>query len=339
MNVAGLRLALVVLACAGWLTLQPAARADTIEFKSGQKIEGEVLKERPDELIVDIGVDILRIPTDAIKQRTQTGKSAAPAQVQQEEIYSMADLPLRSVKELSQQFGEGVVLIQTPSGLGSGFLLNEQGHCVTNYHVIEKETRIAVTVFHQDAGGDFARRRIDDVKILALNPFFDLALLLVPPQADLKFKRVFLARKDELREGDPVFAIGNPLGLERSVSQGIVSTRNRSFGGVVYIQTTAQINPGNSGGPLFNMRGEVVGVTNMKLILGEGLGFAIPTAYLKHFLQNQDAFAYDKTNANSGHRYLSAPRRRTSAAPPVIEVPQVAGEPRPAASAAPAGQK
>jgi len=302
------------------------ALADVIELKTGQKIEGEVLKERADELIIDIGIDILRVPAAQIKSRTGMDKPAAPSAVQREDMYSTAELPTRSVKELTQQFGEAVVLIQTPGGLGSGFILTEQGYCVTNHHVIEKETRIAATIFHRGANGDFVRRRIDDVQIIALNPYFDLALLQIPVQEDLKFRTVYLAKKDDLREGDQVFAIGNPLGLERSVSQGIVSTRNRNIGGLVYIQTTTQINPGNSGGPLFNLRGEVVGVANMKLLFGEGLGFAIPVSYLKHFLTNKDAFAFDKNNPNTGYRYLEAPRRRNPNPPPIISAPSIAGE-------------
>ncbi|MCA9097492.1 MAG: trypsin-like peptidase domain-containing protein, partial [Planctomycetaceae bacterium] len=165
--------------------------------------------------------------------------------------------------------------------------------------------------------GQLARRRIEEVKILALNPYFDLALLKLPKQEDLKFKPVYVASDNDLREGDQVFAIGSPLGLERSVSQGIVSARNRGFEGLTYIQTTAQINPGNSGGPLFNLRGEVVGVINMKLAFGEGLGFAIPVAILKHFLSNQEAFAFDKNNSNTGYRYFDPPRRRNPKNPPV----------------------
>ena len=83
----------------------------------------------------------------------------------------------------------------------------------------------------------------------------------------------------------------------------------RNMEGIVYLQTTAQINPGNSGGPLFNSKGEVVGVINMKLTFGEGLGFAIPVAYLRHFIQNRDAFAFDRTNPNTGFHYLEPPRR------------------------------
>lgn len=299
----------------GWAL--PAVRADIIELQTGQKIEGDVLKERPEELVIDIGVDVIRVPLAQIKHRTVSKPVDTQAPKGKEEsLFMTADLPHKSVKDLTQQFGEGVVLIQTPGGLGSGFILNERGFCVTNYHVIEKETRIAATIYHQNDQGEFTRRRIDDVKIIALNPYFDLALVQIPEQKDLKFRPVFIAKNQDLREGDQVFAIGNPLGLERSVSQGIVSTRNRNFEGLTYIQTTTQINPGNSGGPLFNLKGEVVGVTNMKLVLGEGLGFAIPVAYLKHFLSNQDAFAFDKNNANSGQRYLDAPRRRNTQQPP-----------------------
>jgi serine protease Do len=105
------------------------------------------------------------------------------------------------------------------------------------------------------------------------------------------------------------------LGLERSVSQGIISTLNRNFEGLIYLQTDAAINPGNSGGPLFNLRGEVVGVTNMGFRGTDNLGFAIPINYVKDFLRNRDAFAYDKDNPNAGHRYLDPPRRRKPAAP------------------------
>lgn len=296
------------------------ARADVIELTTGQRLEGDVLKDGDTEIVVDLGVSLVRIPVSQIKSREK--KRAASDQPvpavksTTQDVFSTADLPTRSVKELARQFGKGLVLVQTPSGLGSGFIINDRGMAVTNHHVIEHETRLAVTIFQKSAQGELVRRRIDEVQILATNPFFDLALIQIPKQSDLSFKPVFLAKKNEVREGDEVFAIGNPLGLERSVSQGIVSTRNRNFGGLTYIQMTAEINPGNSGGPLFNLQGEVVGVTNMKLAVGEGLGFAIPIAYVKHFLDNRDAFAFDKNNPNTGFRYLDPPRRKLFGTPP-----------------------
>lgn len=305
----GLALVLIAVAAA------PAA-ADVLEMKSGQKIEAPVLKEESDALYLDLGFDVVRVPTALVNKRNHKSDSSPLRSTSEADCFLTAHLPVRTVKELAATYGEGVVLVQTPAGLGSGFIINSRGYCITNYHVIEKETRIAVTLFHRGGAGEFVRRRIDDVKIVALNPFLDLALLQIPEQTDFKFRPVFLCRDDEQKEGDEVFAIGNPLGLERSVSRGIVSTRNRNFQGLVYIQTTAQINPGNSGGPLFNARGEVVGVTNMKLAFGEGIGFAIPISYLKHFLANRESFAFDKNNPNTGYRYLDAPRRRNMHAPP-----------------------
>jgi serine protease Do len=304
-------LALWLVAWAG-----PPVQRDLIELKSGQKIEAPVLKEEPDALFLDLGFDVLRVPTASISKRNHRGDALPVASGAETDCFLSARLPVRTVKELAATYGEGVVLVQTPAGLGSGFIINTRGYCITNYHVIERETRVAVTMFHRASNGEFVRRRIDDVKIVALNPFLDLALLEIPKQADFRFQPVYLASGDDQKEGDEVFAIGNPLGLERSVSRGIVSTRNRSFQGLVYIQTTTQINPGNSGGPLFNSRGEVVGVTNMKSNFGEGLGFAIPVSYLKHFLANRDSFAFDKNNPNTGYRYLDAPHRHNPKAPP-----------------------
>lgn len=296
---------------------QRNASADVFELKTGNKIEGDVLKQQGDVLFVDIGIEVVKIPLSQIKTRTASKESAnVPLEVHKHKLYRTAELPRRSVKDLTEKFGEGVVLIQTPGGLGSGFIVNESGFCVTNCHVIEKETRISATIFHRGADGEFNRRRVDDVRIVALNPFFDLALLQIPAQKDLAFKPVFLSAEEDLQEGDEVFAIGNPLGLERSVSQGIIGTKNRNFKGQVYIQTTAEINPGNSGGPLFNSRGEVIGVTNMKLLFAEGLGFAIPSPYLRLFLDNHEAFAFDRNNPNSGFRYLDPPRRKTAGAMP-----------------------
>lgn len=299
--------------------LSPGLMADVILLKSGQRIEGEVLKVQKDTVYVDIGVDVIKVPVDQIQERISQEPVQEEAKKTDAGIFMSAEMPERTVKELVGKFGEGVVLIETPDGLGSGFIINDRGYCVTNYHVVEAQTRVAVTIFHRTEKGEFERRAIRDVKILALNPYFDLALLEIPAQEGLQFRPVYIAEDDSHREGDTVFAIGSPLGLERSVSEGIVSTRNRNMDGIVYIQTTAQINPGNSGGPLFNDKGQVVGVINMKLTFGEGLGFAIPVSYLKHFLRNRDAFAFDRTNPNTGYHYIEPPRRTNARQP--YEVP------------------
>ena len=142
-----------------------------------------------------------------------------------------------------------------------------------------------------------------------------MALLKIEGEGASGFPVVPLGRSIELNQGERVFAIGSPLGLERSVSEGIVSLRNRIISDRIHIQTTAEISPGNSGGPLFNYRGEVVGVNNMKVVSqgAEGLGFAIPVQTLKTFLENRDAYAFDPRNPNAGFRYLSPP---TTSKPP-----------------------
>jgi len=295
---------------------------EVIELKEGHQVTGEVVAEKPQALYLDLGFDILRIPRDQVVRRGKPGEVAASDSVRSASsdadpsgFYATGALRSKPVKELVQTYGEAVISIETPSGKGSGFVLNDDGYAVTNNHVIEGETRISA-VLYQNVSNGLARRRIENVEIVALNPFVDLALLKLPPQKDLKLGHVVLGSLEDLNAGDGVFAVGNPLGLERSVSQGIVSTRNRNFQGLIYLQTDAAINPGNSGGPLFNLRGEVIGVTNMKATQGDNLGFAIPINYVKDFLRNRDAFSYDKDNPNTGYRYLDPPRRLRSGVPP-----------------------
>jgi serine protease Do len=179
---------------------------------------------------------------------------------------------------------------------------------MTNFHVIEGETQITVEVYHQK-NGQLERRSYKQVRIVAINKFEDMALLKIDDKDAPKFKYVSLGNSDVLAVGERVFAIGSPLGLERTVTEGILSTKTRQLGGELYLQTTAQINPGNSGGPLFNMSGEVVGVTNMKITFGEGLGFAIPVDSVKFFLDHRDAFAYSNDNPSNPYHYLEPPSR------------------------------
>ena len=205
--------------------------------------------------------------------------------------------------------GEAVVLIRTPIGLGSGFLIHPDGYIVTNDHVVAGERQISVTQF-KGSGAKLAKQNFDNVKILASGGNLDLALLKIEGLGkDFKFPFVTLGSSPNLKQGERVFAIGSPLGLERSVSEGIVSLRNRIISDRLHIQTTAEISPGNSGGPLFNYRGEVVGVNNMKVVAqgAEGLGFSIPVDSLKTFLINRDAYAFDPRNPNAGFRYTTPP--------------------------------
>jgi serine protease Do len=296
---------------------------ELIELKSGNVLKGEVLKEREGTLWIDVGVEVVKVPVRDVRSRIDASKGGTPAAAsvggavygESGNFYATKDLPQKSVKELVEEFGEAVVLVKTPGGLGSGFVIDADGHCITNAHVVEGETRISVDMFIK-SGNSISERNISGVEIVALSPFFDLALLKIPTQKEFKFTRVFLPAEDDLRQGDLSFAIGNPLGLSRSVTQGIISNKNRNMRGQVFYQTTAQINPGNSGGPLFNGKGQVIGVNSLKIGGGEGLGFAIPVHYVKDFLRSREAFAYNKDNPNTGYRYHDPPRRVNPNAPP-----------------------
>lgn len=287
---------------------------EVITLRSGYSVRGEVLKEKDDSLVVDIGVEVVVIPKADISSRGKedqaTASSGEKAFGKSPYLYSTADLSAASIKDLVNRYGEGVVQIRTPSGSGSGFVIDDEGHCITNCHVIEGETKITVDIFEQ-RGNAINERSITDVEIVALTPFFDLALLKLPSSDSKKYKHVFFGFIEDIRPGDTAFAVGNPLGLTRSVTQGIISNTRRNVQGQVYLQTTAQISPGNSGGPLFNARGQVIGVTNMKIPMGEGLGFAIPINYVTDFLRNREAFAFNKENPNTGYHYQPPPRRKS----------------------------
>ena len=305
----------------------PSALADTIQLKDKAAITGKVLTEKPDQIVVDVGYTVLVIPrnqvvkilkSDATAPATKSprGQKAAvasgPAEPAEPKFgfywAQSKPAPVRSVLELVNQIGEAVVQVRTPGGLGSGFFLNEDGFLITNFHVIEGESQISVEVYHQK-DGQLDRKTYKQVRIIALNKFGDLALLKVEEKDAPRFKFVPLGNADGLSVGETVFAIGSPLGLERTVTEGILSTKTREVGGVLYLQTTAQINPGNSGGPLLNLSGEVIGVTNMKVTAGEGLGFAIPVESVKFFLDHRDAFAYSNDNPGNPYRYLDPPSR------------------------------
>ncbi|MEW6302190.1 MAG: trypsin-like peptidase domain-containing protein [Verrucomicrobiota bacterium] len=301
-------------------------QGDEIQLKDRAVVTGKILTEKKDLVVVDIGYTVLQIPrseilkisaeeTPKVERASSKKGASAPKDVKQG-LYHVAATPPaeRSVRELVSQLGEAVVQVRTPSGLGSGFFLNEEGFLITNFHVIEGETQISIEVYHQ-RNGQLERRSYKQVRIIAMNKFADLALLKIEDQGAPKFARVLLGDTDVLSVGDRVFAIGSPLGLERTVTEGILSTKTRQMQGELYLQTTTQINPGNSGGPLFNLRGEVVGVTNMKLTFAEGLGFAIPIGAVKFFLNNRDAYAYDNDNPSNAYRYLEPPSRTNQSNP------------------------
>ena len=327
----------LIVPCAIASLLAASASAEVLQLRDKASLSGRILAEKRDQVVVDLGYTVVTVPRNQIvritrddeaapaasasprgKENSKSAKAAPAAASKKPEqkveptdgLYSVSVTPPpeRSVRELVNQLGEAVVQVRTPGGLGSGFFLNEEGYLITNFHVIEGETQISIEVYHQ-RNGQLERKSYKQVRIVAMNKFQDLALLKVDDKDAPKFSYVTVGDSDSLSVGERVFAIGSPLGLERTVTEGIVSTKTRQMQGELYLQTTTQINPGNSGGPLFNLRGEAVGVTNMKVAFGEGIGFAIPTDTMKRFLNHRDAYAYDTENPSSAYRYLEPPSR------------------------------
>ena len=314
--------------------------ADTIVLKGGHKVTGEVLKADKDVVIVDLGVTVLRLRRAQVvrivreKSATTAATSAPTAPTEKKgdkwQLYRTAELKPTTIEKNAERFGEAVVMVTTPGGQGSGFVISPDGYLITNYHVVAHETRIKITIFSRSDRG-YEQKHHKKVRIIAINPYADLALLKIEPGKSDKspkvkpvFKYAYLGRIGEVEAGQRCFAIGNPLGLTRTVSQGIVSTKNRNFEGQLYVQTTTAINPGNSGGPLFNTRGEVIGVTSMGYIYLGGLNFAIPVEVVKRFIRNRDAFAYDEDNPSAGYRYLQPGGRKNKAKGPAGKLPAMA---------------
>lgn len=163
-----------------------------------------------------------------------------------------------------------VVTIRTDIGQGTGFIINDEGYIVTNAHVLEGGRAIQAITSEQ---------KIIDAFFIGYDIDFDIALLKIPGDYDA----LKLGDSNDIQIGEKVIAIGNPLGLQFSVSQGIVSAINREGINKVkaYIQTDAALNPGNSGGPLINKKGEVIGINNFKIGDSENLGFALESNYIK----------------------------------------------------------
>lgn len=159
------------------------------------------------------------------------------------------------------------------ASLGSGFIIKSDGLILTNHHVVEKAEKILVRLSdHQEF----------EAKLKGSDPKTDIALIQIKTPNSLPF--VKLGDSDQAEVGAWVIAIGNPFGLEQTVTVGIVSAKGRVIGSGSYddyIQTDASINPGNSGGPLFNIQGEVIGMNTAINPAGQGIGFAIPVNLVK----------------------------------------------------------
>jgi hypothetical protein len=189
---------------------------------------------------------------------------------------AFADVPVANTltpTQIASHSRGSVVLLRIPSGLGSGFVVDKSGRIATNLHVLGEGG--ALTVVLPDG------REVSDIEVLATDGNHDLAVLRarardLPPLP--------LADSDRVQPGDRVVAIGHPLGLENTVSDGLISAVRKLTDDLTVLQISAPISPGSSGGPLFNERGEVIGISTLIANAGQNLNFAIPINALRPLL-------------------------------------------------------
>ena len=288
------------------LFVASSAFADTIVLKNGAEITVPYVIEKDGQFIIDLGKETpLVLKKNEIERITKAAQALFRT--------NRAGDPYENVTTAAEKVAEASVLVRNPGGLGSGFVIDPRGYVITNAHVIDGTTKVEVTIFKKTDSG-LERDVYKKIKILAINRRDDLALLKIetpkPKEGEKakRFKSVPMGDSLSLAAGDDVFAIGSPQGLDRTVSAGTISTTDRELGeSGVFIQHDAPINPGNSGGPLFNLKGEVVGVNSRKGANSDGLGFAIPSTLVKFFLNHRDAFAFDPSSQNGGYLYNRPP--------------------------------
>ncbi len=232
--------------------------AEQVQFaitRGRQRAGAEVARERLDQLPDGVGVYRL------------VAKSIAPCVVGVETENLLGGGRQRD--EYSHLFRQPHIRAR---GEGSGVIVDKAGYIITNFHVLNRATKVTVSL----SDG----REIHDVKIIGADPLSDVAVLKIEAEG---LTAAPWGNSDQLEVGDPVLAVGNPFGLDRTVTAGIVSAKGRrrvvdNLDYQDFLQTDAAVNPGNSGGPLVNMKGQVVGINTA--IVGrayQGISFAIPS--------------------------------------------------------------
>lgn len=192
-------------------------------------------------------------------------------------LLGMAMQPSSSLaQDASRVFEEvspATVSVFTPLGIGSGFVINPEGFIVTCAHVVGRGKRLKVKFAN---GQEFA------AQIIKMSNRMDLALIKI----ETSHLPAVIVSVEPLKPGHQVYAVGAPMGMDFSLSEGIIANPKRVIMGKVLIQTNMAINSGNSGGPLLDSAGRVVGINSMKMNQAEGIGFAIPAASLVGFLES-----------------------------------------------------
>jgi len=257
--------------CVLWLTssgpsILSAAPPQTAKGPKARSASGPSLVAPPSGIVLEDGL--------------YNASGLTPDEVVNVAVYELANRSVVNISTVSLQSRFFMAAVPEP-GSGSGSILDKSGHILTNYHVVDGARQVQVTLFNEENY---------DAELVGADPVNDVAVLKIDaPEEDLY--PVTLGDSDHLRVGMRVFALGNPFGLDRSMSVGVISSLNRSLeiraNWVIksIIQIDASINPGNSGGPLLDAHGHLIGM-NTAIATADahqsaGIGFAIPISLVK----------------------------------------------------------
>jgi S1-C subfamily serine protease len=232
-----------------------------------QEVNYNLLNKKMDDFKIETQSNINSLSEELIETKSELESQLGTFQEEVDVLKASAGEDFSGIIESAV---EGVVTIRTDISQGTGFIIDENGYVVTNYHVMQNAQAATIITY------DNENHR---VSLIGYDPDFDIALLKISGS----YHPLTLGDSDDVQVGERVIAIGNPLGLGFSVTQGIVSGvhRRELNNPAAYIQTDAALNPGNSGGPLINKKGEVIGINNFKVGSAEGLGFALESNYIK----------------------------------------------------------
>jgi S1-C subfamily serine protease len=239
-------------------------------------------------LILDLNGTIKDLKQELNTTKTKLEKKINENYIQtQDQLNQLTSTLIKTQENLREQISElkagtsedfsgiieevvkGVVSIKTDVSQGSGFIISKDGYIVTNAHVLSNAGYIKALTY---------KNELENAELVGYNLNLDLALLKIKGN----FEYLEFADSDDVKVGEKVIAIGNPYGLSFTVTEGIVSAKDRKgFNNLpYYIQTDVPLNPGNSGGPLVNKKGEAVGINNFKVGGAESLGFALASDYV-----------------------------------------------------------
>jgi serine protease Do len=236
-----------------------------------QGINDNQLDQKISNLQADIQTKLNEITDSVIKAENELKILGSQIGSIDQEVSNLKASTSSDFSGIIENVIKSVVTVRTDVSQGSGFVIADGGYIVTNAHVMEGAK--SATIFTYDG-------QTHQVSIIGKDSNMDIALLKI---GETDYKPLILENSNNVQIGEKVIAIGNPLGLQFSVSEGIISGINRKGTNdlYAYIQTDASLNAGNSGGPLINVNGKVVGINNFKISGSENIGFALESNYIK----------------------------------------------------------